>query len=121
MARDWKVDPARPADLGLLTNLAVGATQAHPGYWPKIFDEVGISPRNPSSNDYVGAVVTHPDADTFVFGVTFDDKRGGHTDEDMYKFDARTSEITPYMHDTFEKEYPMYVDHHRGAKPFLRP
>jgi hypothetical protein len=55
-----------------------------------------------------------------VFGTNWFDAHDNCDNEDMYRFDLNTFQITPYMRGSFVKEYPEYAEHHRAAKPFLR-
>jgi hypothetical protein len=100
-----------------MSPLAVGATAAHPGLFPT---GLGIGRRVEPRNDYLGVVVTRPDADTFVLGLNYFDAVDNGDNEDMYRLDTTTFEITPYMRGSFEKEHPEYAGHHRAAKPYLR-
>jgi hypothetical protein len=118
MGRTWKVDPQAWQDLlKPMTPLAVGATAAHPSLFPTGF---GIGRRNEPRNQYLGLVVTRPEANTFVLGLNYFDTVDDGDNEDMYKLDTTTFEVTPYMRGSFERDYPEYAGHHRAAKPYLR-
>jgi hypothetical protein len=71
-------------------------------------------------SEYLGLVVTRPEADTFVLGLNYFDTVDNGDNEDMYRLDTATFEVTPYMRGSFEKEYPEYVGYHRATKPYLR-
>jgi len=79
--------------------LAVGATAAHPGLFPA---GLGIGRRVEPRNHYLGLVVTRPGADTFVLGLNYFDAVDNGDNEDMYRLDTTTFEITPYMRGSFE-------------------
>jgi hypothetical protein len=119
MARSWRVDPQAWRDLlaPRATEMLLGATQAYPGFFPEGF---GIGRRTEPRNEYLGLVATWPEPNTFVLGVNYHDNADGHDNEDMYKLNLTTFEMTPYMRGTFEKEYPEYAGHHWTAKPYLR-
>jgi hypothetical protein len=97
--------------------MSVGATQAHPGLFPEGF---GIGRRTEPRNEYLGLVTTWPEPTTFVLGFNYFDSDDGHDNEDMYKLDLATFEMTPYMRGAFEREYPQYAGHHWATKDFLR-
>ncbi len=101
----------------MATDMIVGATQAHPGLFPEGFD---IRRRSEPRNEYLGLVMTWPEPSTFVFGLNYHDNEDGRDNEDMYKLDLTTFELTPYMRGSFEQEYPQYAGHHWAAKPYLR-
>jgi hypothetical protein len=118
MGRTWKVD-AQPWQelLSSITPPAVGATAAHPDMFPT---GLGIGRRGEPRNQYVGLVVTRPDANTFVLGLNYFDTADDGDNEDMYRIDTTICEVTPYMRGSFEKDHPEYAGHHRAAKPYLR-
>ena len=119
MADSWQVD--RQAWEKLLapvaTQMIVGATLADPSIFPEGF---GISRRTAPRNQYLGLVMTWPDPKTFVLGLNYYDPDDRHDNEDIYKIDLTTFEMTPYMRGSFEREYPEYAGHHWAAKPYLR-
>lgn len=119
MARSWRVDPQAWHDLlrPMATEMVVGATLAHPGVFPEGF---GIGRRTEPRNEYLGLVTTWPEPTTFVLGVNYHDDADGRDNEDMYKLDLATFEMTPYMRGTLEQEYPQYAGHHWAAKSYLR-
>src|SRR5688572_23485904 len=100
MARTRYVDPRAWRDLlaPRATEMILGATTAHPGYFPEGF---GIGRRTEPRNQYLGLVTTWPEQDTFVLGVNYHDSADRHDNEDMYKLDLTTFEMTPYMRGTF--------------------
>lgn len=97
--------------------MIVGATYADPSMFPEGF---GITRRSEPRNQYLGPVMTWPEPDTFVLGLNYYDAADKGDNEDIYKIDLRTFEMTPYMRGTFEQEYPQYAGHHRAAKVYLR-
>jgi hypothetical protein len=101
----------------MATQMIVGATNAHPGYFPEGF---GIGRRKEPRNEYLGLITTWPEPNTFVLGLNYYDTDDRRDNEDMYKLDLTTFEITPYMRGSFEVEFPEYAGHHWAAKPFLR-
>ena len=118
MGRTWKVDPQAWKDLlKPMTPLAVGATAAQPDLFPTGF---GIGRRGGPRNEYLGLVVTRPNANTFVLGLNYFDTVDEGDNEDMYRLDTTTFEVTPYMRGSFERDYPEYAGHHWAAKPYLR-
>jgi hypothetical protein len=118
MGKPRRVDPQAWQDLlKPMPPLAVGATAAHPGLFPT---GLGIGQRVEPRNEYLGLVVTRPERDTFVLGLNYFDAADNGDNEDMYRLDTKTSELTPYMRGRFEKECPEYAGHHRAAKPYLR-
>jgi hypothetical protein len=117
MGRTRKVDSRAWQDFVKPMPLAVGATAAHPGVFPT---GLGIGRRVEPRNEYLGLVVTRPEANTFVLGLNYFDTVDNGDNEDIYRLDKATFEVTPYMRGSFEKEYPEYVGHHRAAKPYLR-
>ena len=64
-------------------------------------------------------IVTRPTEETVVLGLNYYDAKDAGDNEDMYKYDVRTSEFTPYMRGTFAREFPEYEGHHRASKEFL--
>jgi hypothetical protein len=119
MARSWPVDRKWWDDLlkPMAPDMMVGATQAHPGVFPEGF---GISRRTEPRNEYLGLVTTWPEPETFVLGLNYYDNADQCDNEDMYKLDLDTFELTPRMGRSFVKEYPQYGEHHRASKAYLR-
>jgi hypothetical protein len=118
MAKIRKVEQQAVEDLlRPISPLAVGATAAHPGLFP---NGLGIGPRDEPRNEYLGLVLTRPEANTLVLGLNYYDSADDGDNEDMYRLDTKTLEIKPYMRGSFEKDYPAYAGHHWAAKPYLR-
>jgi hypothetical protein len=118
MGRTWQADPKAWDDLlGSTRSLSVGATQPYPNVFPH---GLGIGKRGQPRNEYLGLVMTRPQPNIFILGVNYFDTVDDGDNEDMYKVDVNTFQITPYMRATFEKEYPQYAGHHWAAKPYLR-
>src|SRR2546430_5566255 len=99
VARNPRVDPQAWHDLlaPMATKMIVGATQAHPGVFPEGF---GIGRRDEPRNDYLGLVTTWPEPNTFVLGLNYHDNDDGRDNEDIYKLDLTSFELTPYMRGT---------------------
>ncbi len=97
--------------------MAVGATQAHPGYFPEGF---GFGRREASRNDFLGTVFTWPEAKTFIFGVVYFDREDGQDNEDMHRLDLTKFETTQYKPRAFAREFKQYGRPHREAKGYLR-
>src|SRR4051794_40084622 len=94
MARTRRVEQQAVDDLLKGTaSVAVGATAAHPGAFPA---SLGIGRRETPRNTYLGCVVTRPEADTLVLGLTYFDSADNCDNEDMYRIDMTTLEIRPY-------------------------
>jgi hypothetical protein len=118
MGRTSKVDPQAWQELlKPMTPLAVGATAAYPELFPT---GLGIGRRREPRNQYLGLVVTRPEPNTFVLGLNYFDAVDDGDNEDMYRLDTTTFEVTPYMRGSFERNYPEYAGHHWAAKPYLR-
>jgi hypothetical protein len=118
MGRTRKVDSRAWQDfVKPMPPLAVGATAAHPGVFPT---GRGIGRRVEPRNEYLGLVVTRREANTFVLGLNYFDTVDNGDNEDIYRLDTATFEVTPYMRGGFEKEYAAYAGYHRAAKPYLR-
>src|SRR5712691_8048475 len=96
MARTRRVDSQAWHDLlvPMATDMIVGATQAHPGVFPEGF---GIGRREEQRNEYLGLVTTWPEPNTFVLGFNYHDRDDRRDNEDIYKIDLTTFEMTPYM------------------------
>jgi hypothetical protein len=97
--------------------MVVGATMAHPNTFP---EGLGIGRRTEPRNEYLGMVTTWPEPDIFVLGLNYYDRNDKGDNEDIYKVDLTTLQMTPYMRGSFEREYPEYAGHHWAAKPYLR-
>ena len=118
MARTRKVEQKAVENLlKPMTPLAVGATAAHPDVFPS---SLGVGRRDEPRNQYLGLVVTRPDPETLVLGLNYFDAVDNCDNEDMYRLDTTTLDLTPYMRGTFEREYPGYTGHHRATKTYLR-
>lgn len=96
---------------------AVGATAAHPDIFPS---GLGIGRREEPRNRYLGVVLTRPAPDTLVLGLNYFDAADNCDNEDMYRLDMTTLDLTPYMRGAFEREHPEYTGHHRATKTYLR-
>lgn len=97
--------------------LAVGATAAHPAVFPS---DLGIGRRVAPRNEYVGVVVTRPEGNTYVLGLSYLDTADDGDNEDVYRLDTTSFEVTPYMRGSFEREYGEYAGHHWAKKSYLR-
>jgi hypothetical protein len=96
----------------VMTPLAVGATAAHPDLFPA---GLGIGRRGEPRKQYLGLVVTRPDVGTLVLGLNYFDTVDDGDNEDIYRLDSTTFEVTSYMR-SFETDYPESAGHHWVGK-----
>lgn len=109
--------------LNLYGTMTSGATLPQRSIYPTALLEVGRKPRNSSTNDFWGNIITRPSENELIIGLTYLDKHESPPaeNEDIYQLLIKEKKLVFWPKGSYQFENPAYADTHKGSKKLLKP